>query len=265
MAEIKTNKALAPIDEVRGSLVQMESQFKMALPPHVTVERFTRVVMTALQTNSSLLGLDRKSLFASCVKAAQDGLLPDGRQGALVPFKDKVQWMPMVAGILMKVRNSGDLASISAQVIHEKDSFKFWTDDSGEHLTHEPLLFGERGSVIGVYALAKTKDGAIYIEVMTSKQVADVKAVSRASNGPWNGPFEHEMWKKTAIRRLSKRLPMSTDLEQTLRRDDDLYDFNREVSQEKGNKLAEMIGVAPERTEVEVPSEGSFEQFEAKL
>jgi recombination protein RecT len=85
-------------------------------------------------------------------------------------------------------------------------------------------MFGERGKRIGVYALAKTKDGSIYVEVMTEKQVMDVKNISRSKDfGPWSGPFEEEMYKKTALRRLSKRLPMSTDIEETIRRDDDLF------------------------------------------
>ena len=59
---------------------------------------------------------------------------------------------------------------------------------------------------------------------MTEKQVTDVKNVSRSKDsGPWSGPFAEEMWKKTVIRRLSKRLPMSTDVEDTIRRDDDLF------------------------------------------
>jgi len=56
-------------------------------------------------------------------------------------------------------------------------------------------------------------------------QVEQIKKVSRSKdNGPW-GSFPEEMMKKTAIRRLSKRLPMSTDLEMVIKRDDELYDF----------------------------------------
>jgi recombination protein RecT len=133
--------------------------------------------------------------------------------------------MPMVAGILKKVRNSGELASVTAQIIHKNDKFRYWVDDHGEHIEHEPELFADRGEIIGVYAIAKTKDESIFIEPMTKQQVEQVRSVSRAkSSGPWVDWWE-EMAKKTAIRRLSKKLPMSTDLEQTLRADDDLYDL----------------------------------------
>lgn len=250
MANEKTNsKELAPIEQVRSSFQQMEEQFKMALPPQITPEKFVRVAMTAVQTNPELLKADRKSLFSACMKAAQDGLLPDGREAALVTFETRAlgliaQYMPMIGGILKKVRNSGELASVTAQMVYLNDKFRYWVDDSGEHVEHDPQLFGdERGKVIGVYALAKTKDGAVYIEVMTANQVMAVKNVSRAKNGPWSGPFEHEMWRKTAIRRLSKRLPMSTDLEQVVTRDDEMYDVSAADAPiaDKGKRLTQLI------------------------
>ena len=131
----------------------------------------------------------------------------------------------MLAGILKKVRNSGELASITSQIVYEADDFDFYVDEDGEHLKHKPKIFGERGKAIGVYALAKTKDNAVYIETMTEDDVNKIKSVSKGKNGPWSGPFQFEMWKKSAIRRLSKRLPMSTDLESTIHADDDMYDL----------------------------------------
>jgi recombination protein RecT len=202
----------------------MEPQFKAALPPQITPEKFLRVAQTAITSNPQLLTADRTSLYSAVMKAAQDGLLCDGRESAIVMFKDKATYMPMVGGILKKVRNSGDLSSITAQVVFEKDTFSYWIDSDGEHLDHKPLIFGERGKEVGVYALAKTKDGAVYIEVLTANQVDDIKKVSRSKDsGPWAGPFKHEMWKKSAIRRLSKRLPMSTDLEMVIKADDEVF------------------------------------------
>jgi recombination protein RecT len=181
------------------------------------------------------------------MKAAQAGLLPDGREAALVMFGEKVQYMPMIAGILKLVRNSGELSSISSQIVHKNDPFEFFVDGDGEHLKHTPLIFGDRGEKIGVYALAKTKDGAVYIEVMTKDQVMAVKGVSRSKNGPWSGPFADEMWRKTVVRRLSKRLPMSTDLEQALHVDDEMYDLKpvAEPAPLVSERLREAVAPAP--------------------
>lgn len=272
---------IKPIDEVRMSLEKMGPQFKAALPKHVTIEKFQRVVMTALQGNPDLLTCNKMSLYGAAMKAAQDGLLPDGREAALVKFKDQVSYMPMVAGLLKKVRNSGELKTITSQTVYEKDRFRYWVDSDGEHLEHEPNFFVNRGERIGVYALATTKDGGIFIEVMGKEAVEDVKKVSRAQSGPWSGPFVGEMWRKTAIRRLSKRLPMNTDLEQSIDADKELFEpeapakpetVNVEQETEpapiKKSRLKTLIQtgapVVETKEEIPLPPEptGEFQEFE---
>jgi recombination protein RecT len=233
----------SPTVEFRGQLQRMDQEIASALPPHIPVERFMRVVLTAVNASPDLLSADRRTLMESAMKAAQDGLLPDGRDGAFVVFNTKsgdkwikkVQWMPMIGGILKKVRNSGDLLTISAHVAYENDKFTYILGDD-EKIEHEPCM-GERGKPRLVYAVAKTKDGGIYREVMTVADVEKVRAVSRAGKaGPWV-EWWTEMAKKTVLRRLSKRLPMSSDLDDLVRRDDELYDFKGGGSEGRAAQL----------------------------
>lgn len=231
---------LSPVDDLKNQIQIMKPQLKAALPPHIDVDKFARVVMTAIVTSPDLAKAQRQSFFGACLKAAADGLIPDGKEAALVTFKNgktgeiNVTYMPMLGGILKKVRNSGELLSITSNIVYKNDKFVWFIDQDGEHVQHNPILFGDRGPAIGVYALAKTKDGGLYIEILDSNQVEKVRQSSKSKDyGPWAGPFVEEMWKKTAIRRLSKRLPMSTDLEQTIRRDDELYEVAATPQQEQ--------------------------------
>lgn len=226
------SKDLTPQSQFRDQLQHMNGEIASALPPHIPPERFIRIVLTAVNGNPDLLSADRRSLFEAAMKAAQDGLLPDGRDGAFVVFKaksgdswiKKVQWMPMVGGILKKIRNSGELLSIAAHVVYEADKFEYILGDE-ERIEHAPALH-DRGRPIAVYAIAKTKDGGIYREVMSIDDVEKVRNVSRAKDsGPWVNWWD-EMSRKTVIRRLAKRLPMSSDLDDLIRRDDELYDFS---------------------------------------
>lgn len=214
---------MSSIELFRSSISKMKPQFESALPKHVSVDKFIRVVQTAVQNFPRLLECDRTSLYSACMKSAQDGLIPDGKEAALVPFGNRVTYMPMVAGVLKKVRNSGELSSITSVVVHKNDKFRYWIDADGEHLEHEPNMFSDRGQPIGVYALAKMKEGGVYVEVLTTQQVKAIQMVSKSKDSPWTGPFADEMWRKSAIRRLSKRLPMSTDNESTLSSDDELF------------------------------------------
>lgn len=219
---------ITPMVAFRGTLEKMNKDLHDALPPQIPVEKFIRTTLTAVQMQPDLLSADRKSLLGSTMRAAQDGLLCDGREAALVIFNTKegkkVQYMPMVGGILKKIRNSGELASISAQVVYEQDHFEYTLGDD-EHISHKPYLGSGRGKPIAVYAIAKTKDHAIYREVMSVADVEKVRAASRAGKfGPWVDWWD-EMAKKTVIRRLAKRLPSSADLDNVLAADNEASGF----------------------------------------
>jgi len=205
-----------PVAVIRQNLTAMEPEFKAALPPHIPVDRFKRVALTAIQNTPALANADRRSLFGAFVKLAQDGLLPDGREAAVVMFGNKAQAMPMIGGILKRIRQSGEVARVSAHVVYENDQFKvsYGFDEDVEHIP--PALDKPRGKPIGAYATAVLKDGSKLLEVMSLEQIEQVRKVSRAANnGPWV-QWWSEMARKSVMRRLSKRLPMSTDIEEEI-------------------------------------------------
>lgn len=219
-------RPLTPVEQLRGQLQAMGAEFASALPSHIKPEKFQRVVMTVVQQQPELLSADRRSLLASCTKCAADGLIPDGREAALVIFRTKdgpkVQYMPMLAGVLKRMRNSGEIAAINVQVIHERDEFVWSPSDLDAPLQHRaPKLGEDRGKVIGAYAVAKLRDGSLMAEVMDRNEIEKVRAVSRAKDsGPWVQWWD-QMARKTVLRRLAKYLPMDAEASQTVRHDDE--------------------------------------------
>lgn len=217
---------VTPYESFRGEFVKMEPAFKKALPEHISPEKFVRIVLTAVQRNPDLLNAGRDSVYAACMLAAQDGLLPDGREAAMVMFGRTCTYMPMVSGILKKIWNSGTVKSISPHCVYENEEFDRWVDEKGEHMIHKPKL-SDRGNFKCVYAIAETKEGGILIEVMSIDDIEQVRNVSKNKNGgPWKDWFQ-EMAKKTVIRRLAKRLPISADVVELFHRDDELYELNK--------------------------------------
>ena len=219
------------IKDLRAAFERLQPQLALALPKHVTPERFVRIVMTAIQQNPNLIKSDRDSLFSACMKAAQDGLLPDGREAFLNCYFSKkdnkyiASYQPMIGGILKKIRQSGELKQISCAVVRQGDEFAYWVDESGEHFKHVPADDNDEAPVQCVYAAAWTKDGGVYFKRMSLKQIEKARAVSRAANGgPWVDWWD-EMAQKTVIRNLAKRLPMSSEIESVIQRIDDLSDL----------------------------------------
>jgi recombination protein RecT len=230
-----TTKPAQPSEQLRVQLRSMTPEFASALPDHIKPEKFQRVVMTVVQQTPDLLAADRRSLLGACMKCAADGLIPDGREAALVIFntntagkgqpakwEKRVQYMPMLAGILKRARNSGEIAGIVVNVVYEKDDFVQRPDDFERPIEHRPPKLGvSRGAPIGAYALAKLKDGTVMHEVMDRDEIEKIRAVSRSKDsGPW-AQWWDQMARKSVFRRLSKYLPMDADPEDLMRRDDE--------------------------------------------
>lgn len=232
--------AVAKPSQFETELAQYEPQIRAALPSHIPVERFKRTFITAINTTPDLAYLDRRSLFTALVKCAQDGLMPDGREAALVKFGEKAAYLPMVAGIIKRMRNSADLASITAHVVYERDEFDYVLGDE-ERISHKPAI-GERGKPVGAYAIAKLKSGETQREFMSIDQIEAVRKVSRAANnGPWVTWWD-EMARKSAVKRLAKYLPMSADDREFLRRDDEIETTGGERPQ---TRLAAVLADPP--------------------
>lgn len=195
------------------------SSIAAVLPKHMTPDRLMKVALHAIRTTPALQDCSTKSLFGAVVQASQLGLEPNTILGHayLVPFKNKktgqadVQLIAGYKGLVDLARRSGQIESIAAHAVHERDEFDFCygLDDT---LTHRPYLHGDRGSIIAFYAVAKLKGGCHAFEVMSR---AEVDAVMKASQsrgqwGPWKDHYS-EMGRKTAIRRLAKYLPLSIE------------------------------------------------------
>lgn len=251
---MSTGKALSPVEGFRKTVSLMEPELKKALPGHIPSEKFVRTLMTTVQLNPTVLECTQQSVLSAVMQSAQHGLLADGREAAIVKFKDSAQFIPMVAGIMKKVRNSGEITTWSVQVVKENDKFEMKLGDE-EKIVHEPAL-KERGKTIGAYSIVTLKDGEKSREWMDIEEIESIRARSRAKEfGPWKTDYD-EMAKKTVIRRHSKRLPMSTDLQETIHAVDELYDMNTEEPKPIAvqSRLEKAIGnVSKKPTEV-IPS-----------
>jgi recombination protein RecT len=163
------------------------------------------------------------------MKAAQDGLLLDGREAGLSVYNDRqkggktVSYLPMVGGIMKKIRQSGEISSIRAHVVYEGDVFEYELGDE-ERILHRPSLSAQGGKALAAYAIARFKDGDIQREVMSLAQIEKIRAKSTGiGKACWTNDWG-EMAKKTVIRRLSKRLPSSNDLDRVLDSDNVNYE-----------------------------------------
>lgn len=251
-----------PMVSFRRQLEDRLASFAEALPEHISPQRFKSVMMGAVLADPNLIAADRPSLFEAALAAANDGLLPDKREGAMVIYntkvkdngKDvwikKVQWMPMVRGILTKLYNTGLVRTVSVGVAYGGDSFRAWTDDTGDHMFYEEGDDQDRKLVRRVFAQVVMKDGGIFVETMRPADIEKIRSKSKSKDsGPWVEWWE-EMAIKSTIRRMAKRLPMARDIMPVLERDDSLYQLDlkpnaigeRAPTGSLSNRLDELAG-----------------------
>jgi recombination protein RecT len=205
---------------LKTQIAKMHSEFAKALPGHITADRFVRTAQTAIALTRNIDKVKNpQSLMAACTKAAADGLILDGREAALVvDFNGDVQYRPMMRGLLKLAYNTGQVKSISVQIVCDGDEFEYILGDD-ERIVHKINFRATRGEPFAVYAIAQMNDGAVMREVMTVDDVNRIRDRSDAyrafkagkiKSTPWHTDWS-EMARKTVFRRLSKYLPSSTD------------------------------------------------------
>lgn len=210
------------------------------VPKHLTPERLMRVAVNCVSKTPKLQECTPTSLLQSVLVAAELGLEPGGALGHLylVPYKDQCTAIIGYRGLIELARRSGEIASIRAVVVHEKDSFRL-VEGIDQTIEHEPFLDGDPGRLRLVYCVVKLKDGGVHVELMTRAQVDGIKARSRSrDNGPWVTDYE-EMAKKTVAKRALKWQPISSErLRDGLERDEDV------LEETEDKQLSESVAAA---------------------
>lgn len=235
---------MRPKDQIAHLLNAKKGEIAKMLPKHLNAERLLKVAQIAATTTPALAECDVASLVGAIGQCAQMGLEPNTVLGHayLVPFNVKrktpqgERWVKSVQvvigykGLIDLARRSGQIVSIAAHEVCENDKFEL-VYGLNETLNHTPAM-GERGDLVGFYAVAKLKDGGHCFEFMSLHQVKEIAkgTQSKGAYGPWKDHFT-EMGRKTVIRRLAKYLPLSIEF-QTAAQLDGMADAGRDQNLE---------------------------------
>lgn len=227
-----TDKQLTPIGQICQTLDKMQSTFVDDLKgTGISEVRFLATAKIAVQTHADrdrLAKADRQSLYLSIRRAASDGLMPDGREAALVVYGDKVQYQPMVQGLFKLAFNSGEIDNIGAYVVYSNDTFTYRAGIDTLP-SHEANWFSDRGDPIGIWAFVKLKSGNVIGPVMLTKERIDriaTRSKMAVNYDPKKGKDWEEFWKKAIIRNILKYAPRSSALDRALEADTDEFELN---------------------------------------
>lgn len=209
---IETTKPKSTTESLGDLLRQRKDSIAQMVPKHLTPERLMRVGVNCVAKTPGLQKCTPTSLLQCVLVAAELGLEPGGALGHmhLVPMGNVATPIVGYRGLMELARRSGEVASIRAVVVRERDKFRM-TEGIEQTIEHEPFLDGDAGALRYVYCVVKLTDGGVHVEVMSRSQVEAIRARSRSgSNGPWVTDFD-EMAKKTVVRRALKYCPLSSE------------------------------------------------------
>lgn len=223
------NQVLRQISQKNGvdivpALEAYRPQLEKVLPSHISADRLIRLAVTCYRMTPALTQCDRTSLFGAVMQCAQLGLEPGVLGEAyIVPFKGRAQLIPGYQGLVKLAYQSGEVRSIWAYSVRERDTFEveLGTEQKVRHIPLKrpngfPAPDEERGEIVGVYAGAELVTGGKVVTMMTIEEIQRVRSRSAAGNaGPWVTDFE-QMALKTVIRRLFKWLPRSIQVRTAL-------------------------------------------------
>jgi recombination protein RecT len=233
-------------DEFKTTIRSFESEMAAALPLHLkkNAEKYARQALTLFSQNpkvqqcsgmsilsalmtASALGLDLTPQLGQCFIIPYDNRKKDGNKFVTVT---EAQFQLGYRGVIALAMRSGELARVTAEVVCERDYFRY-SKGLNPVLDHQESTDEDRGAITHVYAVANFINGGYAFEVWpVGKVVSHAKKTSKSyykdeysrdgkrtgnkiinDRSPWHTDFE-SMAKKTLIMAIWKYLPLSTEV-----------------------------------------------------
>lgn len=209
-----------------------KAEIRSLLPKSIDVDHFIGVCKTAVLQNPDLAQADRRTFFTACMAAANDAMFPDGKEAVLNVYNSKVkidgrdqwikkvQYLPMVGGMVKKLYATGLVSYVDAAAVYEADLFEYERGDISR-LMHRPTMADDPGKIVAAYVVVKLSNGEIKREVMPRRDIEKVRAASKAPDGPGWTTWYDQFAIKSAIKRCYKQLPKIKELESAIAHDNE--------------------------------------------
>lgn len=220
MTEIATRQQPSLV----AALEKIKPELERALPRHLSGDRIARIVLTEVRKTPKLAQCTPDSFYGALLTAAALGLEPGvNGEAYLAPYDDRKRGITecqLIVGYqgVAKLFWQHPLAKrMSAEYVCENDHFAY---DKGLtlRLEHTPAT-GDRGAVIGYYAIVELSTGGIAFDFFTVEQIKRLRGGKVGPSGQIADP-ERWMERKTALKQVLKLLPKSVELATAMKADE---------------------------------------------
>ena len=182
---------------------------------YLSEERLCALAVSMWNKDDRLRRCDPTSFLLAIYKACQFGLDPTGigNQGHIVAYKGKAEFVRGWGGVITMAARRG--ITIDTFAVYDGDEFEVarYVNADGYHigLHHKECRDDPEkiGDVRAAYAVATCREwDQPMIEIAWRHDIEKIRKNSAAPNSPAWKSWYSEMARKTAVNRLSKRLPL---------------------------------------------------------
>lgn len=186
-----------------------------ALPQDFNKARFIQNCIAVLNEKPELQKYGAVQLKSCLVKGAYLGLDFYSQECYLVPFGDKLTFMPGYKGDmkLAKKYSIRPIKDIYAKLVREGDEFEEVIERGEQTINFKPKPFND-GNIIGAFAVVLYKDGGMEYDSMSLADLENTRNQSKAKNSPAWKNFTGQMYKKTVLHRLCNTIELDMDARQ---------------------------------------------------
>lgn len=265
--ETTPQKQEAPITVFQNQLGKYEKTVTDLLGTKygISPKEFMVKVLNAVKKTPDLLKCNPQSLFGSILYFAEIGLpfnTPEGF-GYILPYANKggMDATPIIGykGLIEIAYRNPKLKSIRMQSVYKNDFFEY-EYGTEERIKHKPCMEGDRGQLIGVYAIAQIEGINPLFVVVHKNELDRIQKLSKSGSSqysPYNNGTDvfNMMQAKVAIKLLFKTLP-KTDNDALLKvlELDNKFDYEKNtriVANDSGYELLELPKSNPLEEKVE--------------
>ncbi len=212
--------------QVKSELLAREDEFAATLQSiGIDAQRFIRVGLLYVTQNKNLWICSKSSIVLALLESARAGLMVDGKQAAILPYKDQATFMPMTFGIIALMLRSPRVMKIEARAVYDGDDFAFQYGIRPD-LEHTPRVIPSDDTLTYAYAVMwRERAPEPTFEVMSREEIEIVRATSRNAHhadSPWVNWYS-EMARKSAVKRLSKYADLAPEAQRAIQMDHEIF------------------------------------------
>lgn len=234
MADSKRSLVLKQTQQNLTTLIEAKMA---AMPKGFNETRFIQNCMTVLLETKDIDKYDPKSIARTLLKGAFLGLDFFQKECYAIGYGTELQFQTDYKGEtkIAKKYSIRPIKDIYAKVVRAGDFFEEKIVNGQQTINFEPLPFST-DDIIGAFAVVLYQDGGMEYETMSTQEIENIK-VNYSKKGYKTNEYSKawvttpgEMYKKTVLRRLTKKIEKDFESMEQAKTFEDSSDF------EVGNK-----------------------------